>query len=301
LAAGPKRHRVVRGFLGSHHSSDPTILGTVDQLPEIARTEFIDEIIIASGHDHALAERAVAEALQNHLDISVVPDLLEQHPRKFTIESIGPVPLISIHEEPIPRFGLFLKRGLDIVVSTIALLLALPVLVCVALLIKLESSGPAFYVAPRAGKKGRKFLCYKFRTMHSGADEHKDELRTRNERQGATFKISSDPRITPLGRVLRRYSVDELPQLWNVLTGSMSLVGPRPHPLDDRARYLPQDLRRLDVAPGITGLWQVTARNDPSFSTNMALDLEYIENWSLGLDLRILFKTVPAVLGATGV
>jgi lipopolysaccharide/colanic/teichoic acid biosynthesis glycosyltransferase len=136
--------------------------------------------------------------------------------------------------------------------------------------------------------------------MHAGADQLKEALRARNERQGATFKIAHDPRITPLGRLLRRYSLDELPQLWNVLTGTMSLVGPRPHPLDDQNRYQLEDFRRLDVAPGITGLWQVTAREDPSFQTNMTLDLEYIENWTFATDLKMLLKTPLSVLRGTG-
>ena len=136
--------------------------------------------------------------------------------------------------------------------------------------------------------------------MIHNADAMKAGLRSENEREGPFFKIVRDPRITRLGRILRRYSLDELPQLWNVLTGEMSLVGPRPHPLDDCQFYLPQDLRRLDVTPGITGLWQVTARRDPSFQRNMALDLEYIERWSLTMDMRILYKTIFVVLQGTG-
>lgn len=300
LAATPQNQRVLRGFLGRDGHSNPAVLGTVNDLPRIARAEFVDEIIIASGSDRELAAQAVVEALQNHLDVSIVPDLLEQHPPRLSIESIGPVPLISIHEEPIPRLGLLFKRLMDIAISAIALIIVLPLLAIIGLLIKVASPGPVLYVAPRAGKKGRRFLCYKFRTMYAGADQLKEALRARNERQGATFKIAHDPRITPLGRLLRRYSLDELPQLWNVLTGTMSLVGPRPHPLDDQARYQLEDFRRLDVAPGITGLWQVTAREDPSFQTNMALDLEYIENWSFATDLKMLLKTPLSVLRGTG-
>jgi lipopolysaccharide/colanic/teichoic acid biosynthesis glycosyltransferase len=136
--------------------------------------------------------------------------------------------------------------------------------------------------------------------MVAGADELKEKLITRNEREGAFFKMNQDPRITRAGRFLRCYSLDELPQLWNVLRGEMSLVGPRPHPLDDFAHYHLDDLRRLDVTPGITGLWQVTARRDPSFQRNMALDLEYIEKWSLWLDLRILYRTISTVLQGSG-
>ncbi len=300
LSADTRKRRVIKGFIGGQEDRACSIVGIVSDLGLIARAQFVDEVIIATGGDRELAARAVAESLRNHLDISIVPDLLEQHPSKLSVEAIGPVPLIAIHEEPIPWLGLLIKRGLDVVLSGIALLVALPVMTGIALLIKIESAGPVFYAAPRMGKKGRQFVCYKFRTMYADAELHKEALRGHNERRGATFKILNDARITPLGRVLRRYSLDELPQLWNVLVGEMSLVGPRPHPLDDCARYELEDLRRLDVAPGITGLWQVTAREDPSFVKNMALDLEYIENWSLKMDLEILFKTIPTVLAGTG-
>ena len=152
----------------------------------------------------------------------------------------------------------------------------------------------------RVGIKGRRFRCYKLRTMVEEADAQKDVLRKTNERNGPFFKMENDPRVTRCGRLLRKFSIDELPQLLNVLRGEMSLVGPRPHPVDDFERYTIEHLRRLDVKPGVTGLWQVTARRDPSFETNMILDLEYIENWSLRLDLTILLKTIPAVFRAEG-
>jgi len=155
-------------------------------------------------------------------------------------------------------------------------------------------------MADRVGLKGRRFRCYKFRTMVADADFQKDKLRSTNDRHGPFFKMENDPRITRLGHWLRKSSLDELPQLWNVLRGDMSLVGPRPHPIDDFERYAIEHLRRLDVSPGLTGLWQVTARSDPSFETSMALDLEYIENWTLGLDLSILVKTLPALLRGEG-
>jgi len=157
-----------------------------------------------------------------------------------------------------------------------------------------------FYRSKRMGRKGRPFVCYKFRTMVADADFLKEGLRHLNERHGPFFKISGDPRITRLGRWLRKYSLDEVPQLWNVLKGDMSLVGPRPHPLDDYRQYHLEHLRRLDVEPGLTGLWQVTARQDPSFETNMALDLRYIETWNVWLDLKILWRTVGAVLEGEG-
>jgi lipopolysaccharide/colanic/teichoic acid biosynthesis glycosyltransferase len=193
-----------------------------------------------------------------------------------------------------------LKRIIDVALSGIALLFLWPLLLVIAVAVKLESPGPIIYRSLRGGKKGQRFVCYKFQTMVDGADALKDSLRLFNERREPFFKIANDPRVTRLGRFLRKYSLDELPQFWNVLKGDMSLVGPRPHPVDDCARYRPADHRRLDVKPGITGLWQVIARRDPSFETCMTLDLEYMKRWSLLLDCKILMRTVRAVLAGEG-
>ena len=203
-------------------------------------------------------------------------------------------------EERVRRSGLFVKRFMDLFLASIALVFLWPLMLAIALAVKLESPGPAIYRSLRAGKWGRKFDCYKFRTMVAEADELKDNLRFLNQRRGPFFKIAGDPRVTRLGRLLRKYSLDELPQLWNVLKGDMTLVGPRPHPLDDVELYGPEHHKRLEVKPGLTGLWQVTARTNPSFEMCMALDLGYIQQWSLLLDFRILMKTIPAVLAGEG-
>jgi len=170
----------------------------------------------------------------------------------------------------------------------------------VALLIRLDSPGPVFYRAQRIGLKGRVFECLKFRTMVDAAEQMRSKLETLNERDGVLFKISKDPRVTRLGTWLRKYSIDELPQLFNVLRGEMSLVGPRPPLASEVQKYDLAQLRRLDVLPGITGLWQVEARQDPSFDSYISLDTAYVENWSLMLDLRILARTVGVVLAGTG-
>jgi lipopolysaccharide/colanic/teichoic acid biosynthesis glycosyltransferase len=198
------------------------------------------------------------------------------------------------------RVGFLAKRILDILIALCGLISLAPALLIVSILIKLESDGPILYKAPRAGHKGRPFRCYKFRTMVKNADDLKAGLREQNRRVGPFFKITCDPRITRIGKFLRRYSLDELPQLWNVLKGEMSMVGPRPHPLDDVSGYTTEHLPRLDVIPGITGLWQVTARQDPSFQTGMRLDMEYIHQWSLGMDFSILLKTARVVLRGSG-
>ena len=196
--------------------------------------------------------------------------------------------------------GRFLKRNMDVVLSAIALVLLWPLMLMIAIAIKLESSDRVIYRSLRLGERGRRFACYKFRTMVAGANELKDSLRRLNQRRGPFFKIADDPRVTQFGRFLRKYSLDELPQFWNVLKGDMSLVGPRPHPVEDCAEYTSEHCQRLAVKPGITGLWQVLARAHPSFDICMMLDLAYIKKWSLLLDCRILMKTIPAVLAGEG-
>lgn len=203
-------------------------------------------------------------------------------------------------EEPLTRLGRVLKRLVDVFISFLALLFLWPLMLMVGIAIKLESQGPVIYRSPRLGKCGREFACYKFRTMIAGSDGLKENLRRLNQRRGPFFKIADDPRVTRLGRLLRKYSLDELPQLWNVLKGEMSLVGPRPHPVEDCSQYSSEHCRRFDVKPGITGLWQVMARTNPSFDICMMLDLAYIEKWNLLLDFRILLKTIPAVLAGEG-
>ncbi len=300
LKQHPTTGFVVRGFLDDSAAVGGEILGRIDDLAGVARAEFVDEVILTAPYQRELAARVVHEAQRNRLAIKVVPDLLGIDPQAVVIDKVGDLPVLGLRQEPGPVLALLLKRSADIFFSTLALILLAPALALIAVAIRLDSPGPIFYRAERVGKKGRAFLCWKFRTMIAGADRVKVTLRKQNERQGPTFKLAHDPRITRLGRFLRRYSFDELPQLWNILRGEMSLVGPRPHPLDDFERYALDHLRRLDVTPGLTGLWQVTARNDPSFHRNFELDLEYIEHWNLWLDLRILYKTIFAVLQGSG-
>jgi len=192
------------------------------------------------------------------------------------------------------------KRAFDFVFSFCALVAMLPLFALVALAIKLDSPGPVFYLSERIGKRGRVFRCVKFRTMVIDAERRKAEILHMNERDGVLFKVTNDPRVTTLGRLLRKFSVDELPQFWNVLRGEMSVVGPRP-PLGAEVReYKLNHLRRLEVTPGITGLWQVQGRQDPSFASYVSLDMTYIDNWSLWLDFNIILRTIKVVFAGTG-
>ncbi len=296
----PAMGRVVRGFLSDSGPIGGDVRGRVEDLARVARSEFVDEIILTGPHPRELTRRVIREARRNRIDVKVIPDLFGCATDSLSLEKFGNLPVLTLHEEPIPALSLFLKRAVDVASCAAGLAVVAPLLAAIALLIKLDSAGPVLYLAPRVGRKGRNFICYKFRTMVKDADRLKQRLRGCNEREGPFFKIKNDPRITRAGRFLRRYSLDELPQLWNVMKGEMSLVGPRPHPLDDFEHYRLEDLRRLNVTPGITGLWQVTARCDPSFQRNMALDLQYIEHWDLWMDLRILYKTVSVVLQGSG-
>lgn len=299
LEAHPEKERAFCGFLDDRKPLGKDVIGRPSDLAQLARTGFVDEVILATPHARELTLRVLHTARQLRLDVKMAPDLFGCEPMRET-ERIGSIPLISLHEERLPVAGLLLKRALDITGAGAALILVGPALALIALLIKLDSPGPVLYAAQRAGLKGKPFLCYKFRTMVRDAEALKNGLRERNQRRGPFFKITDDPRITRAGRLLRRYSLDEIPQLWNVLKGDMSLVGPRPHPMDDFAAYAIEDLPRLDVTPGITGLWQVTARQNPSFQAGLNLDIEYIHRWSLGMDLRILLKTAGAVLRGSG-
>jgi lipopolysaccharide/colanic/teichoic acid biosynthesis glycosyltransferase len=196
---------------------------------------------------------------------------------------------------------LAVKRAIDVLGAGIGLVLLSPILAAAALLVLAIDGRPVLFVQDRAGLDGRPFRIVKFRTMRVGADAERALLRARNEvAGGASFKLADDPRTTRSGRWLRRTSIDELPQLWNILAGHMSLVGPRPHPFDDVAGYSDWHFRRLSVKPGLTGLWQISARSDPDFDTWVNLDLEYIDSWSLALDLRIIAGTIPALLRTDG-
>ena len=301
LEQHPEMERLVVGLLDDSVKRGAGVIGSVDSLSRVARAQFIDEVIVALPRDPERTRTVVNAARAHHLDIQVVPDYFDCSPELVRIERFGPVPVMPLHEEPIPAGKLFCKRLLDFGLSAAGLLVLSPLLATIALAVRLDSPGPVLYTAPRAGKKGTRFLCRKFRTMCVDADQFKNSLRSHNEREGPMFKISNDPRVTRVGRWLRRYSLDELPQLWNVLVGDMSLVGPRPHPMDDYERYDLPDLRRLDAMPGLTGAWQISARRDSSFSKSMALDLDYIDNWSLWTDLRILLRTFAVVVRGTGV
>ena len=281
-------------------SGDADVIGDVRNTLQLARSLFVDEIFFSVPAEKKLVISLVEEARAAGIDVRVVPDLYDGLAWNAPVEYIGQFPTIPLHRRDFPIGSFLLKRTLDITVSSLALLLASPFLAVIAVAVRTGSKGPIFYKAARIGRKGRTFNCYKFRTMVPNADHLKASLEHMNERKGVLFKIVDDPRITRAGRFLRKYSLDEIPQFYNVLRGDMSLVGPRPPIASEVEQYELSHLRRLDVLPGITGLWQVEARQDPSFDSYISLDTAYVENWSFWLDLKILARTVAVVFSGTG-
>jgi len=278
----------------------PDVIGDVRNCVALARSLFVDEIYFSIPADKQTVVTVVEEARSQGIDVRVIPDLYDGLAWNARVEYIGQFPTIPLHRREFPRGAFLLKRILDVVLSLIVLLAVSPVMIAIAIAVRFGSKGPIFYRAQRIGRKGRTFTCYKFRTMVVDADRLRKDLDHLNERAGVLFKISNDPRITKIGAMLRKYSLDELPQLFNVLIGDMSLVGPRPPIASEVEQYDIAHLRRLDVLPGITGLWQVEARQDPSFDSYISLDTAYVENWTLLLDLRILARTIGVVVGGTG-
>lgn len=241
---------------------------------------------------------------QHGARVQVVPDLLQLSLNRVEFNNMGGIPVLGVRDMAayghISRPNLFFKRALDLAIVALLGLPALVVMGLVAIAIRLESAGPVLYSSPRIGREGRPFDMYKFRSMVVGADEQKEALRELNEADGPMFKIKDDPRLTSVGRVIRRLSLDELPQLYNVLRGQMSLVGPRPPLPEEVAAYRPWHRQRLAVVGGLTGLWQVSGRSDLTFDELCLLDIYYIENWSLGLDVRILLQTIPHLISRRG-
>lgn len=277
------------------------LLGSTDQLSRLIRERAIDEVIItlpwhARERIVSIIETVEAEGAR----VKIVPDLFQLSLSQIAVDAVGGIPLIGVKEATFSPSALAIKRAMDVLLSVALFIVALIPMAIIAVLIKLSSPGPVIYSQLRVGRGGKLFTAYKFRTMRVGAEEERDALLPLNEASGPMFKIRNDPRITSIGKWLRRTSLDELPQFWNVLNGDMSLVGPRPPLPTEVAKYQDWHKRRLDVSPGVTGLWQVSGRSELTFDEMVMLDLYYIENWSPWLDIWIMVKTIPALLTARG-
>lgn len=256
--------------------------------------------IALPGEMHRQTSELLHVCQQYRVKVQAVPDLLRLSLNRVEFNNMAGIPMLGVREVQITRLQRSVKRALDLAIIAVGGLPALLVMGIIALAIKIDSAGPILYSAQRVGRNGKLFTMYKFRSMVAGAEEQKESLRQLNDADGPVFKIKNDPRRTRVGRFLRRTSFDELPQLWNVLLGQMSLVGPRPPLLEEVAEYKPWHMQRLSVIGGMTGLWQVSGRSDLTFDELCLLDIYYIENWSMALDLRILLQTIPHSLFGRG-
>jgi exopolysaccharide biosynthesis polyprenyl glycosylphosphotransferase len=275
------------------------VLGTVEEIPAIVRQYSADTVAVASAVPPEVVRRLSWGLEGSGVDLVVAPSVVDVAGPRVSVRPVAGLPLLHVDEPEFTGGKRVAKTVLDRMLATAALLFLAPVLIAVLIAIRLTSPGPALFRQTRIGRHGHEFRVFKFRTMYVDAEARLAELRGANETDGLLFKIAGDPRITPVGRFLRRTSTDEVPQLINVLRGDMSLVGPRPLPVKD-SDFTGDVRRRLLVRPGITGLWQVNGRSQLSWEDSVRLDLYYVENWSIALDLTILGRTVGAVVRGTG-
>ncbi|MEA2022823.1 MAG: sugar transferase [Actinomycetota bacterium] len=276
-------------------------LGSIADLSNVLATHIVDDILVALPlADWSTIDTATRAALEQGKTVLVPLTHGDYAVSHGEVGRLGGLPVLTVASGPTKTAGLALKRTMDIVASALAMVLLSPVILVVGLVILITDGWPLIYTDHRAGLHGRPIKVHKFRTMVTNADDLRADLAEQNVRVGPDFKIVDDPRITRVGGFLRRSSLDELPQFWDIFVGRMSLVGPRAQRLDEVAGYDAWHRRRLSVKPGLTGLWQVEARQDPSFEVRARLDLEYVDNWSLLLDLKIMLATIPAMLKSTG-
>ncbi|MPZ68739.1 MAG: exopolysaccharide biosynthesis polyprenyl glycosylphosphotransferase [Actinobacteria bacterium] len=290
--AGPDSEELEDGY---------TVLGTLAQLKDLVDEYRVNNVLIAaSALDPGYLNRLFWELQDHDVDIQITSGTVDLMASRMIVQSVAGVPLLYVRRSGMDGLQRTIKRSIDVAGSLFVGLLLSPVLLAFALWIKRDSHGPAFFKQVRAGRDGEPFVCWKFRTMVADAEERKAELEALNEGPGLLFKVKEDPRITKAGKFLRRFSLDELPQLRNVLKGEMSLVGPRPALPSEVEQFDDWTRNRMKVKPGMTGLWQVSGRAETSFSDYVRYDLFYIQNWSLSLDLWILWRTFRAVLSAEG-
>lgn len=278
------------------------VIGTVLDVSECLKNNVVDEVIIAIPRSLLENAEPIVQACEEEgIKLRFMADVFNVHMARLSLTQVGNIPLLNMEPVAHDDGKLFVKRLFDLLVTILAMPVVLPVLALVAIAIKLDSPGPALFVQQRVGLRKHLFPMFKFRSMFQDAEERLKEIEHLNEAEGPIFKIANDPRVTRIGRFIRKTSLDELPQLFNVLRGEMSLVGPRPMSIRD-VDLFDQGIqrKRFSVKPGITCIWQISGRSDLPFEKWLELDLEYIEKWSLGLDLVILIKTIPAVLKSNG-
>lgn len=298
-----KKYKVVGALAEEHHSRKKgklRIIDTIEQLEHVVHKYNVDEIIQAEPAFEHISNADILSFCRSHqIYYYFIPEVLRLQSVNIEMEMIDDVPVISLKQTPLEGWGHVYKRVFDIILSLILIQVLIPVWVIVPILIKLDSPGPAFYASKRK-YKNKVFKIFKFRSMVMDADVKKAELLTMNERKGPLFKIKDDPRVTRLGRFLRKTSIDELPQLFNVLLGTLSLVGPRPHLPEEVDQYKTDHKKVFTIKPGVTGLAQISGRSNLDFEDEVKLDFYYIENWSLLLDIKIILKSIGVVFRADG-
>jgi len=281
--------------------SGEKVIGTLDDIPAILNEKVVDEVMFIVPRSWlSVIEKSLLACEVQGIRTNIAVDFFNLNIARSVSSDIEGMPLLSFQTTIGEEWQLLLKRVFDIIMSLGGIILALPIFLALTVMIRFLSSGPAIFKQARSGLNGRKFVMYKFRTMIEDAESKKAELEKFNSMKGPAFKMRNDPRVTRFGTFLRRSSMDELPQLFNVLKGEMSIVGPRPPLPSEIDKYEVWQRRRLSMKPGLTCLWQANGRNNVDFEKWMKLDLEYIDNWSLGMDLKIILKTIPAVLFSIG-
>jgi len=277
------------------------VIGLLDDIPKILHEKVVDEVVFIVPRSWlSFIEKSLLACEIEGVKTNIAIDFFNMNIAHSVSSDIEGIPLLSFQTTAGAEWQLLLKRIFDIIISLGGIILLLPIFAAIILVIKFLSPGPAIFTQVRSGLNGRRFVMYKFRTMFEGAENKRQELRAFNEMNGPVFKMKNDPRVTRFGAFLRRTSLDELPQLFNVLKGEMSIVGPRPPIPEEVEKYQVWQRRRLSMKPGLTCLWQVNGRNNVDFEKWMNMDLEYIDTWSLDLDFKILLKTIPSVLFSVG-
>ena len=307
IAARPSLGYELVGFLDDNPAKNQTdigrfqALGPLNNFRDILQNHGIDTAIIClPWKSHRTVAHMLYVCEQSGIKAQIVPNFFQLTKNQMQVERLDSIPLITTRSVSIAGWNLFIKRALDVTVATAILIVGLPFAALISLAIYCSSPGPIVYSQTRIGRNGQPFKIYKFRSMIADAEAQLEKMADLNEASGPLFKMRDDPRRTPLGRILRRFSMDELPNLINVLRGEMSLVGPRPNVPEEVAQYKDWHRKRLSVSPGMTGMWQVSGRSDLTFDEMVLLDIYYAENWSLTLDLGIMMRTIPKVLGGEG-
>ena len=286
---------------GERCTAELPYLGELSDLKNLLIERGFDEVILAHPNpDEDTILQIIYECRKEQVQFEMVPQYWHLLRGKITIEPVAEIHTIAFSDLALKGWQRVFKRIMDFSISLIALILLSPLFLIIALAIKLTSAGPVFFLQERIGRNGRKFKMIKFRSMYKDAEQRLKDYLDKNEAQGPIFKMKDDPRITSVGKILRRFSIDELPQLINVLKGEMSLVGPRPPLEREIVKYKKWQLRRIDVTPGMTGLWQVSGRSNLPFDKMAELDIYYIEHWSIWLDIKLLVLTIPAVITGRG-